>query len=198
MRNIRLYAMAAMLLFALSACDNGSSSKTGTISDAELTEREKAILEATANQSFVFDFNAGDEYKELAVWVEKYESGKLVGEVNHISMELKNKGTIIFATSNTAEESDQAIFTVSISSGGSTGSSWNAETIPNEHLGALWGSNHVGEISAGKKLVLASILYSDSEDGISTLSTGFNHDMESHMDELKNYDVVYLLRSEFK
>ena len=44
--------------------------------------------------------------------------------VNRISTEIKNKGTIIFTTSYPTEESNQAIFTISINSDGSTGTGW--------------------------------------------------------------------------
>ena len=54
-----------------------------------MTEREEVILLSTADKSFVFDFNVDDNYKDVAVWVEKYELGKLVGEVNHLSTRLK-------------------------------------------------------------------------------------------------------------
>ena len=47
------------------------------------------------------------------------------------------------------------------------------------------------------KMVLASICYSNSNKEISTISTDFYSDVDSHINELKNYDVIYLLRSEF-
>lgn len=199
MRRLLYSVMLTLLMLALVACDEGNSNlKINTVSDAKLTEREKIILSSTADQSFVFDFNADDKYKDVAVWVEKYESGNLVGEVNRISTEIKNKGTIIFTTSKTTEESNQALFTISINSDGSTGTGWSPETITKEDLGIVWGSNPLDNISIMDKMVLASICYSKSEEGISTLSTDFYSDVDSHMNELKNYDVVYLLRSEFK
>jgi hypothetical protein len=191
--------MLTLLVFSLVACYDGNSNlKINTVSDAKLTEREKVILSSTADQSFVFDFNVDDEYKDVTVWVEKYESGNLVGEVNHISTEIKNQGTIIFTTSKTTEESNQAIFTISINSDGSTGTGWSPEKITKDDLGVVWGSNPLDNISIMDKMVLASICYSRSKEGISTLSTDFYSDVDSYMNELKNYDVVYLLRSEFK
>ena len=194
---VLFFAMLTSLVLSLVACDDSNSNlKINTVSDAKLTEREKVILSSTADKSFVFDFKVDDKYKEVAVWVEKYESGNLVGEVNRISTEIKNKGTIIFTTSNPIEESNQAIFTISINSDGSTGTGWFTETITDE-LSAVWGSNSLGSISVMDKMVLASICYSNSNKEISTISTDFYSDVDSHINELKDYDVVYLLRSEF-
>ena len=199
MRRVPFFAMLTLLALSLVACDDGNSNlKINTVSDAKLTEREKAILLSTADQSFVFDFNIDDKYKDVAIWIEKYESGDLVGEVNRISTEIKNKGTIIFTTSKTTEESNQALFTISINSDGSTFSGWGPKTITKDVLGIVWESNPLDNISIMDKMVLASICYSGSKEGISTLSTDFYSDVDSHMNELKNYDVVYLLRSEFK
>jgi hypothetical protein len=197
MMRVLFFAMLTSLVLSLVACDDSNSNlKINTVSDAKLTEREKVILSSTADKSFVFDFKVDDKYKEVAVWVEKYESGNLVGEVNRISTEIKNKGTIIFTTSHPIEESNQAIFTISINSDGSTGTGWFTETITDE-LSAVWGSNSLGSISVMDKMVLASICYSNSNKEISTISTDFYSDVDSHINELKNYDVVYLLRSEF-
>ena len=197
MMRVLFFAMLTSLVLSLVACDDSNSNlKINTVSDAKLTEREKVILSSTADKSFVFDFKVDDKYKEVAVWVEKYESGNLVGEVNRISTEIKNKGTIIFTTSHPIEESNQAIFTISINSDGSTGTGWFPETITDE-LSAVWGSNSLGSISVMDKMVLASICYSNSNKEISTISTDFYSDVDSHINELKNYDVVYLLRSEF-
>ncbi|KAB2334465.1 hypothetical protein F7731_14720 [Cytobacillus depressus] len=200
MKRILFFTMLILLALSLVACDDSHSNlKINTVSNANLTEREKVILSNTSDQSFVFDFKVDDKFKEVAVWVEKYESGKLVGEVNRISMEIKNKGTIIFSTSHTTEESNHTLFTVTIDSDGGTGSGWSPETIIKEDgLGAVWGSNPLGETSIQGKMVLASICYSTSKEGISSLPTDFYNNIDSHMNELKNYDVVYLLRSEFK
>ena len=46
--------LSALLLFILSACDDNINSNT--ISVAELTDRESAILSSSSEQLFVFDF----------------------------------------------------------------------------------------------------------------------------------------------
>ncbi len=170
-----------------------------SISEAKLSEREKAILTSTAEQSFVFDFTTDDHYKEAEVWVDKYEAGKFIGEVNHLSMEIKNSGTMIFTTSRMSQESDPATFTVSISSDGNIGTGWNPEMINKEEMSAIWGSNSSDAISIEEDIVLGYIGYARNEqESVSSLSTGFYGDMENRMDELGKFDIVYLLKCKFK
>lgn len=199
MRKILFFTMLASLMFSLMACSNdNTNSKVNTISETKLTEREQAILTTTANQSFIFDFNVDGKYKNIKLWVEKYESGKLVGELNNISTEIKDKGSIIFTTSQTMEESNQALFAVSVHNNGSTSTIWNSETTPKGELSTVWGSNSLDNISITDQMVLASICYSSSQDGVSSLSSDFYRDADKHMNELKDYEVVYLLRGEFR
>ena len=47
-------------------------------------------------------------------------------------------------------------------------------------------------------MVLASICYTLDEEGATSLSSDFYEDPKSNMDELKDFDVVYLLKGEFK
>lgn len=188
-------------MLSLVACNEDVSKnvKTNTISGAKLTEREDMLLAGTADQSFVFDFNANNQYKEVAVWVEKYESGKLVGELNRMSTEIKNTGTIIFSTAKVNEENDQTRFSISVHSDDATNTTWSPETIKGDNLAMVLGKNPSESMSIkDKNIVLASMGYSSSEKGISDLSTDFYSDMGSHIDELKNFDTVYLLRCTFK
>lgn len=201
MRRGLFFVILTVLTLSLVACNEDVSKnvKTNTISGAKLTEREDMLLTGTADQSFVFDFNANNQYKEVAVWVEKYESGKLVGELNRMSTEIKNTGTIIFSTAKMNEENDQTRFSISVHSDDATNTTWSTETIKEGDLLMVSGSNPSDNISIkDKNIVLASIGYTSSEEGPSNLSTDSYSNIDSHMDELKNYDVVYLLRCTFK
>lgn len=192
-------AFILLLVISLAACAGSNPKlKINTVANANLTDREEVILASTADKSFVFDFKVDDKYRELEVWVEKYESGKLSGEINRISTEIKSKGTIIFTASNTIDESDQALLSIAINSDGSTSTGWSPETFPKDDVHAVWGSNSLGDIGISNNMVLASICYSSSAQGISSLSSDFYSDVDGHFNELKNYDVVYLLRSGFR
>ncbi|UOQ48715.1 hypothetical protein MUN88_00695 [Gracilibacillus caseinilyticus] len=62
----------------------------------ELTEREEAILSITSDQSYVFDFDVDNKYKEVVVWVEKYETGKLANDkIIDFKTVIENNGSII-------------------------------------------------------------------------------------------------------
>ncbi|RAS71479.1 hypothetical protein [Priestia endophytica] len=201
MRRVLFFAMLTVLTLSLVACDGEGSKnvKANAISSATLTEREEALLSGTADQSFVFDFKAGDQYKEVAVWVEKYESGKLVKKLNRMSTEIKNTGTMVFSTAKINEENNQARFSISVHSNEATTTGLSSETMKDDDLGMVLGSNPSESISIkDKNIILASIGYPSSEEGTRTPSTGFYEDVDSHMNELKNYDVVYLLRCTFK
>jgi len=95
------------MLFLLVACN----SNPNTITVAELTEREEVILSTTADQSFVFQFHREDDQsKELSIWMQKYESGKLVGEKkNNISLEVSETGTIIITMQDHQEIQQKSI-----------------------------------------------------------------------------------------
>lgn len=196
----RLYAILilALMVFALNACDNSNS--TNTISVVELTEREDAILSTTSDKSFVFDFNIDNAHKEVSVWTEKYESGELVDDkLSHITTEVEESGSIIFATSKTNEKEIQSTFNIGIESNGGTYSISNFDTNSKvlDNMSSVWGNFQGEETSNQGEIVLANICYSEDENTMSSLSTDFYEDPEGHMDELEEYDVVYLLKAEF-
>ncbi|MGG3478740.1 hypothetical protein ABES21_14640 [Peribacillus frigoritolerans] len=133
----------------------------------------------------------------MSVWVEKYEFGKLVEpEMGRMTTGIEKNGTIIFTTSKTDDDQERSMFNVSIQNDAGTDTVTYPETI-DEMDSSVWGSAGKLKINSTNKLALASICYSSGNEGIRSLSTGFYGDTEGHMDELKEYDVVYLLRSEF-
>jgi hypothetical protein len=71
--------LTTILLFIaiVSGCDESDSENS--ITEAKLTDREAAILDTLAEKSFAFDYKSSD-YKEVAIWLEKYESGEIVDE----------------------------------------------------------------------------------------------------------------------
>lgn len=198
----KFFLMTALLsvVFALSACGE-SHLKSNTIVEAELTDRENAILSMVSNQSFVFDFNIDDEYSEATVWIEKYEFGKRVDDlIGGNKTQVTENGSIIFTTTNPESTLNQTFFNLGVSSNGSTGSSTVSDIISNngeEGMHTMWGSiNEEMDVTNGE-LVLASICYSWGDGSMRSLSPDFYKDVESHINEIENYDVVYLLKSKF-
>ncbi|MGE7186089.1 hypothetical protein ACQKKK_19595 [Peribacillus sp. NPDC006672] len=196
MKKIILSIILSLLSLSLVACKVNDPKSGNTLSVPELTARENAILENTSEHSFLIDFKIDDTYKEMSVWVEKYEFGKLVeDEKGRMTTGIAKNGTIIFTTSKTDDDKDQSMFNISIQNDDGTSTATYPEKI--EKMDAsVWGSPSNFNINT-KKLALASICYSSGDEGMHSLSNDFYNDMDRHMEELKEYDVVYLLRSEF-
>jgi hypothetical protein len=197
MKKIILSIILSLLSFSLVACKADDQKSENILSVPELTAREKAILENSSEHSFLIDFSVDDTYKEMSVWVEKYEFGKLVEpEMGRMTTGIEKNGTIIFTTSKTDDDQERSMFNVSIQNDAGTDTVTYPETI-DEMDSSVWGSAGKLKINSTNKLALASICYSSGNEGIRSLSTDFYGDTEGHIDELKKYDVVYLLRSEF-
>lgn len=194
----RLFTLVALLVLVLSACANNKS-KSNTISAVELTKRENAILTTTSDKSFVFDFNIDSDYKEVSVWVEKYESGKLVNDaISSLITNVEANGSIIFATSNPDDSRKKQTFNIGISGNGGIGSVSNFETTSDDldAMASVWNNIEGKSNSIEGELLLANIGYS-SDETMSSLSTDFYEDFEGNMNELEKYDVAYLLKAEF-
>ena len=194
----RLFTLAALLVFVLSACASNNM-KTNTISAVELTERENAILTTISDKSFVFDFKIDSQYKEVTVWVEKYESGKLVNDaISSLITDVEGKGSIIFATSNRDDSGKKQTFNIGISGNGGIGSVSNFETTSDdlEAMASVWNNLEGKSNSIEGELLLANIGYS-SDGTMSSPSTDFYEDFKGHMNELEKYEVAYLLKAKF-
>ena len=191
------YVLIVIMMFLLSlvvACD-GTNHQPNTVSSTKLTEREDYFLLTATEQSFVFDFNTDNSFKEVSVWIEKYESGSFVGEINRITSEIGKDGMLMFTTSKKLEDQNQSLFTVSINSNDGSATGWGPEKIPGEQ--AVWGSNPSDRIPIKGKMVLASISYADNQNEMKTYSSDFYIDVDLHKEELKQHKTVYLFRCEF-
>ncbi|OIJ12614.1 hypothetical protein BKP35_10525 [Anaerobacillus arseniciselenatis] len=200
MKKLLNITIVAMLAFTLSACGS-TNVKSNTIVDAELTDRENEILSTTSNQSFVFDFNIESEYKEVTVWVEKYEFGKLVDEkIGYLTTEVMNNGSIIFTIIESNAIENQTLFNIGINSNGGTGSVRTSDIVSTkgtEGRSIVWGNISEQMDVTNEQMVLASIGFSWDEGSMVSFSSEFYRDIERRISELENHEVVYLLRSKF-
>ncbi|WP_078552070.1 hypothetical protein [Bacillus alkalicellulosilyticus] len=200
MKKVLYITILLGISIVISACGDNSI-PPNTIVAAELSDREKGILSTTSVESFVFDFRVDSDYKEASVWIEKYEFGKLVDDqVGHTTTAVTEKGSIIFATNRPNEIPNQTIFNIGVTSNGITGSYSIADIISNQDtdgMSILWGSiTEEIDITKGE-LVLGSIYYSRDEGNMSSISTEFYKDVEGRINEIKDYAVVYLIKSDF-
>ncbi|OIJ20709.1 hypothetical protein BKP45_08690 [Anaerobacillus alkalidiazotrophicus] len=200
MKKLLIITIVTMLAFTLSACGNNNV-KSNTIVDAELTDREKGILSTTSNQSFVFDFKIEREYKEVSVWIEKYEFGKLVDEkIGHLTTEVMNNGSIILTIIDLDVIENQTLFNIGINSNGGTGSVRTSDIVSTKGTAGrsiVWGNMSEEMDVTNEQMVLASIGYSWDEGSMVSFSSEFYRDIERRINELENHEVVYLLRSKF-
>ncbi|MCM3742164.1 hypothetical protein M3210_18175 [Oceanobacillus luteolus] len=188
--------MALFLLF-LCACNNGNSTEN-KISVAELTDRENAILSTTSDKSFVFDFELDDEYTKVSVWIEKYEAGELVDDqLMELTSQVNKDGSIIFSNPKDSTREEYLPFYIGIGNDGSVASisSYDNHVQDLEEMASVWGSFPEEITFEQEELLLAGICYSDNENGISSLTTDFYQNPEGHISDLKDYNVVYLLKA---
>lgn len=135
------------------------------------------------------------------MWVEKYEFGKLVDEgISSILSPVEESGSVIFATAKADSSRNQQTFTIGISGNGGTSSisSFDEDAADVDKMSSVWGDFQEKNKLIEGEVVLASICYSSGESGMSSLRNDFYKDAEGHMSELEEYDVVYLLKAEFK
>ncbi|MBU6081201.1 hypothetical protein [Allobacillus halotolerans] len=199
MKRLFTKLIIVLLFVVLSACNSSSNSNTNTLSVAELTERENAILATTADKSFVFDFETDGEYKEVSVWLEKYEAGELVDDrLSEITTNINENGSIIFSNTKSNNTEKQQPFAIGIGSDGSTGSTSGFDVNSNDlnDMASVWGS-FPEELSLDQdELVLAYIGYSDDKN-MSSLTTDFYENPEGNENKLEEYNVAYLLKADF-
>ncbi|WP_313891182.1 hypothetical protein [Psychrobacillus sp.] len=197
----RIVSLFTLLLFVciLSACNKeeqvqepGLKQVVNTIAESELTEREKSLLSATSEVSFVFDFNVDETFKQASVWVDRYEFGQLeVENINHLTTTIDKKGLITFFTTQVPGNEDKSIFKTFANGSGST----TLQKMERAKQG-YWESNPNTEIPMSGEKVLAVIIFSNGN-GMSSLPEDFYEDVENNLDQIKDYDAVYVLRSEF-
>lgn len=203
--NEKLKKLLVVLMFlcvlTLSACKSNNS-KANIISAVDLTEREDTIISTISNHSFVFDYTVDTAYKEVALWVDKYELGELTEEkLGHMTTQIdKDSGTMILATPRAGDEKNQQTYYIGVGEQDMTSSVifTDGERSDTENFATVFGQL-TGEksISNGEN-VLATIAYSDNEFGTSSVSNDFYQDPKSHIDELNKYNIVYLFKAEFR
>ncbi|WP_163527206.1 hypothetical protein [Halobacillus ihumii] len=193
MRKLFGVLIFALMIFVLGACS--SNSKANTISAADLSERESAILSTASEHSFVFDFHLASESKKVSVWIEKYKDGELVDDkLNKLSLMAEGNGAIIFTTPKEKGEEKKRTFNIGISSNGSTGSTVRLDNDVDQKL-SFSGSFKINEKSVEEEeAVLAGIIYSEDKKDTISLRSSFYEDPS----ELQKYDVVYLFKAEFQ
>lgn len=189
-----------MGLLLLSACAAGDTNK---LTIPELTDRETQILETAANTAFVFDYTADQTYTDISLWVEKYEKGTLVAEpISELTTPLpgeSTKGSIVMTVTQTLEQ--ELLFSASVSDAKGSASVSNQEELKElKDMAILFNTNPQEGLLLSDNMLLAGLIYTSTTQGTPTsaLSSDFYEQKEGYLDELKEHDVVYVLRASFK
>lgn len=190
MKKTIIAGLSISTVLLLSACSN---SAVNTLTSVELTEREEAVLATTSELSFLFDFEVDDTYKELSLWLEKYEDGEFIKRISDMSSPISKEGMMIFAFTEYSDEDENTTlqnFTVGINSNdGVTGSHRSHDVLDTSELNSVWG-NFSGERKiSDEEEVLAYVAYSSSDNSLNSLSTGFAEAPQDSMEELNQYGV---------
>lgn len=184
--------LAIGLLLLLGAC----SQEEASIYPADLTEREEAILNMVAAQSFVFDFDFPGDNGEISVWIEHYQSGWLDNDrFLDVTAPVAQNGFVTFVS--TIQDTDgKQLFHIGINNNGDAIASSLA--MEPEHLEGMSGTWEALQVErkweTDEEMVLAYIGFS-SGSHMSGLSLDFFEDPDNHLDELKQYDDAYVLKA---
>ena len=202
MKKFLLTMLVALLIMTLLACQKDPPKKTNqkvTLTVTNLSEREKAILSLFSNDYAIFDFNQEGEYKKVSVWIEKYKSGDLVKDYEgKLTTEVEKSGSIMFAKSRGDDEGNQPIIHVGIGDhNGSLASEFEVDSLEVNQMSSVWSYTDENTVPKDGRVTLASLCYSRNEDRNDTLRSDFYKDPEGHINELKQFDIVYLLKAEF-
>lgn len=195
MKKIAIRISFVLFLLFLIACENNTK-LDNTLSKVNLSDREKILLSSASDESFVFEFQADDSYKQVSLWVDKYEFGKLTEEnIGRMTTKIEEKGMLIFSISKMSLDEAMIIFNMSVGDGASSSKITTHQVLSTESQ-SIWGSNPLESIPITDQMVLATFCYAKGN-GMSSLSTEFYTDMDNRIGEIADYDVVYVWKSEF-
>lgn len=183
--------MIILLLF-LSAC-----SSEPVISKANLTDKERSILNIGNHYAFAYDYKLSDEYEQIHLMIDRYEFGHKVGVISH--------------NYSTKAQYDEGIIIAKVTDLNNGYFSWLLAIGNENNLSSAEFSQHIEakEINSygeefwinenlkieDNRVILGCVIYKFNDDSYNTpLSEGFYESVNNNIDEIKDYDLVYILR----
>ena len=190
--------LCTFILFLLSACSNREENENNTIAAAELSEREKTLLHATAG-NILFIYNLSLESQGvLNVWLDKYEYGELIEEkISSVEAAVNENGQILVALIE-VPNSKATIVRVAIIN--DNGYEVNEGVISLPDIGAYgYGTLISSEATKlNKNMAIGQIIYSGESNFFKTGSEYVGTNQVEIIKALKDRPEVYLIRSSFK
>ena len=197
----RVLALSLSVLFSLSllaGCEKNTDSNQPQIARMSLSASQQEIVDLISHlnhEILLFDYNLGDVFNEMEIWVEIYHYGEFLAEVARLhtlgdqTVPLKNGQLVVEIVQYGNRE-----FRWTLSAGGSrsTSDSWLAEV---EDMARGYGSiTDPVFISGGQEVILyisklttGSIIYSSS-------------DLQSyleHPEDFADYTYVHIIKARF-
>lgn len=195
---LKRLALCTFLLLLLSACGSREAEETNTIAAADLSEREKTLLHATAGH-ILFIYNLSLESEGvLDVWVEKYEYGELLEErIGLVEAAVSKKGQILVALIE-VPQSKQMIIRVSIIN--EAGYESNGGIIKLPDIGAFGYGTLISDEGTSLKedMAIGQLIYAGESNFFKTSQENLGNDPAAIIKELKDRPEVYLVRSSFE
>lgn len=211
MKKLLILLLAAFMIFFTLGCDGGTISNDGKqvkktlgtneMKEVQLTDTEQMMFQQ--NYCFTYEFNGDSSYKNIKLWVDKYEFGQYAGNpIGTLSSDIKGKGKIVFLLENLNSNIPECAYLLRLGIKGNNGVSSASFIQPQEGwekegMICVWKHNYDEVVPIKDKMTLTSICYKKGNSA-STFSDEFYANPEAHLDEIKSYDVVYLLRCEFE
>lgn len=173
-----------------------------SVETTKLTEREKQLIAIGNDGYYTFDYRVGDQYNWVEVWVDSYEFGKKVSGGGGLSSGLsQDKAGMIVATIKEQEDQKHTWTIAQILNGSTMFNSFTLENDVNSQscAKATQAITEPVSIDGRDEITLGSICYADQTKpvGIRPLSGEFYNNPEEHLDEIKAYDLVYLIKIKF-
>ncbi|MHB8064823.1 MAG: hypothetical protein ACYDG2_19725 [Ruminiclostridium sp.] len=205
MKKFLLVLATVVFLLSFTSCntDQSDTKSNNSISETQLTDREKMFLSIGGNEYFIFDFKVDSQYNWVEVWVDRYEFGKKVSIGSKLSAGLsKGKEGMIVTTVNELEKMKQT-WTIIVNNDGAKStikSSQEYKVVDYSSFSKIWGTNTSKIMPVNdKEIILADICYKDQskDNTMYSLTDKFYSNPEENIKEIENYDLVYLLKCKF-
>jgi len=191
LRIVTIFIALSLIIFSTSCTQIEEQDNEGIIKEANLTEKEEALIKGTGvNYSFVFEYINNKDSEKIDVWIEKYLGGQKVGE-------------ILKTTNSYGDEYDKFI-TLSITDIQET-NIWSISFIEGQNIstGKIKSNNELGKTSTWDYIksinvsegeyVLAALVGNDGNE-INGIPSNFFQDPGKYLDDILINDYVYLLK----
>ncbi len=181
----------ALILITSSCSSDDDLVQSSTIKEAELTDKEEALIKGTGvNHSFVFEYQENKDVENIDIWIEKYLGGEKIGPILKTSNPVNNEieKYIMFNMSDTQNNSNWSISFIE----GKDISTGKIDSRNDIGKTSTWDTVKNIEVDKGEYIIAAFV----GNDGntINGIPNDFFIEPDEYMNEVLSNDYVYLLK----